>query len=87
MSDFLPKKCCWCDKLFIPILKTQQTCLECLMEDEEECEDIEDYVNSLDLEEDWMGLCEEKHERLRKLQKNHEEWLAYDGGNEWKGKK
>lgn len=29
-----------------------------------------------------MGLCEEKHERLRKLQKNHEEWLAYDGGND-----
>lgn len=52
MSDFLPKKCCWCDKLFIPILKTQQTCLDCLMEDEEKCEDIEDYVNSLDFEDE-----------------------------------
>lgn len=52
MSDHLPRKCCECNKLFIPIFTAQKMCVECIMDDEEECDEIDDMCNSLECRDD-----------------------------------
>lgn len=46
-SDHLPKTCVCCGKRYIPQLTSQQNCLECIMDYEDECESIEEQVEDL----------------------------------------